>query len=97
MTKEVRFDIYCKECKHYTKSATDDPCNHCLGNPSNEDSHVPVDFKQVKALINYLTPDPNVTNYTRDRMKSKNWVDAEPTDLDLKKYFKMAGEDWYEC
>ena len=97
MEKEVRFDIYCKECKFTNTSASNDPCNECLGKPSNGDSHVPVNFKQAKALINYLLPDPNVTCYTRDRLKSANWVDQEPGDADLKQYFKKDEKgDWYE-
>ena len=41
MTKEVRFDLYCVNCINYAKDETDDPCNDCLANPSNEDSHKP--------------------------------------------------------
>lgn len=28
--KEVRFDIYCKKCKHERKKDYEDPCNDCL-------------------------------------------------------------------
>ena len=42
MQKEVRFDIYCKSCQFYHASASNDPCNECLGKPDNGDSHVPV-------------------------------------------------------
>lgn len=44
--KEVRFDIWCHKCKHYDLNATDDPCNHCLANPSNSNSTKPVDFEE---------------------------------------------------
>lgn len=96
MAKEVRFDIYCSKCEFTNTSASNSPCNECLGKPDNEGSHVPVNFKQAKSLINYLLPDPNVVCYTRDRLNSKNWVDKEPDDADLKLYFKKDGEDWYE-
>lgn len=45
-TKEVRFDIYCKNCRHYEKSEAQDPCYDCLDNGWNEDSHKPVYFEE---------------------------------------------------
>ena len=89
---EVRFDIYCKKCEFYSTSASNDPCNDCLGHPYNEDSHTPVRFKQVKSIINYLLPDPVVDCYTRDPLRSANWVDREPTDAELKKYFEKRDD-----
>lgn len=43
-TKEVRFDIYCKTCKHYEKAESEDPCWDCLGQGWNEDSHKPIRY-----------------------------------------------------
>lgn len=40
--KEVYFDMYCQLCKHERLRGDIDPCNDCLGYPSNEDSHVPI-------------------------------------------------------
>lgn len=96
MQKEVRFDIYCKECQFFNKSASNEPCNECLGMPDNGDSHVPVNFKKAKAFVNFLLPDPNVVCYTRDHLQSANWVDREPTDAELKKYFEKRddGDLW---
>jgi len=96
MAKEVRYDIYCKKCEFYSKSASCEPCNTCLGTPDNEGSHTPVKFKKAKALINYLLPDPNVTCYTRDHLQSANWINNEPSDADLKQYFEMKDGDWFE-
>lgn len=45
-TKEVRFDMYCKECKHYNKSEAEDPCFDCLDQGWNEDSHKPIMFEE---------------------------------------------------
>lgn len=45
-TKEVRFDMYCKECKHYEKSEAEDPCFDCLDQGWNEDSHKPIMFEE---------------------------------------------------
>lgn len=28
--KEVRFDIYCPQCKHFNLEEKMDPCNECL-------------------------------------------------------------------
>ena len=43
--KEVRFDLYCKTCKDYKTNEWEDPCNECLNEPSNEDSHKPVNWR----------------------------------------------------
>ena len=101
MTKEVRYDLYCKCCEFSTKSASDDPCNECLGTPSNGDSHVPVNFKKAHPLINYLLPDTNLEigkrGYTRDWMVSLNWsIAGVPTGADLKQYFELRedGDYW---
>lgn len=45
-TKEVWFNLYCQTCQHNKKDATEDPCNHCLAYPVNENSHKPVDWKK---------------------------------------------------
>ena len=44
--KEVYFGDYCPKCKHYDTPEDDDPCNECLNNPSNEDSHKPVRWQK---------------------------------------------------
>ena len=69
MTKEVRFDIYCKQCQFANASPSNDPCNDCLGDPSNEGSHVPKYFKKAKSFINFLLPDPNVLSSILKKMK----------------------------
>ena len=45
-TKEVRCDLYCKDCEHYKDDESTDPCNECLNEPSNINSHKPVYFKE---------------------------------------------------
>ena len=44
--KIVEFEKFCKDCVHYEKPETDDPCNECLGHTVNEDSHKPVKFQK---------------------------------------------------
>ena len=47
--QEVYFHLYCKECKHYEKNnMTKSPCDHCLDNPVNLQSHKPVDFVEAE-------------------------------------------------
>lgn len=46
MTKEVNFHEYCSKCIFEKKDQGEDPCNECLYNPGNEDSHKPVNFKE---------------------------------------------------
>lgn len=40
--KEVFFWEYCKTCEHCDTPEDQDPCNECLNEPSNENSHKPV-------------------------------------------------------
>ena len=97
MNKEVRFDIYCSYCKHASRAAAEDPCNSCLGNPSNEGSHKPQFFDKEYPMVNYLKPDPNVPCYTVDRLASANWKDHQPNAIELKTYFeKKENDDWWE-
>ena len=44
-TKEVYFSQYCVTCKHKDLKEEEDPCDECLSNPSNEDSHKPVRYE----------------------------------------------------
>lgn len=43
--KEVYFDQYCKTCKHWLLNDADELCNECLDNPTNTESHKPVNYK----------------------------------------------------
>ena len=45
-TKFVDFHTYCQKCKYKDKPESEDPCNKCLTNPVNEDSHKPLYFKE---------------------------------------------------
>ena len=108
-TKEVRFDIYCKSCKYWATSASNDPCNDCLGHPSNGVSHVPIYYKKAGPMINYIIPAsiqvireesevPKIMyDYTRDRLKTERWCDKPPTDEELHKLFEISEDgDYYE-
>ena len=44
--KEVYFGEYCKTCKYFKMNETDEPCDDCLNNPVNLDSHKPVRYKK---------------------------------------------------
>lgn len=44
--KEVYFHEYCKTCKHEKTEDKDDPCNDCLSEPTNLDSHKPVKYEK---------------------------------------------------
>ena len=45
-TKEVYYHIWCEKCKYANLDEAEDPCNDCLNEPSNEDSHKPVYFEE---------------------------------------------------
>ena len=40
--QEVYFHEYCKTCKHEGTPEVADPCNECLDEPTNTESHKPV-------------------------------------------------------
>lgn len=44
--KEVRYDIYCKKCKHYKQEDWKEPCHDCLNQPWNVNSKKPIYFKE---------------------------------------------------
>jgi hypothetical protein len=44
--KEVYFDKYCKTCKHKKLEETEAPCDECLGEPLNWNTHRPVKYEE---------------------------------------------------
>jgi hypothetical protein len=44
--KEVYFHKYCKSCKHEKAKDTDYPCNECMGESTNLNSHKPVKYEE---------------------------------------------------
>lgn len=42
--KIVDFDLWCNRCKHRKLDGGQDPCNECLNNPVNINSHKPINF-----------------------------------------------------
>ena len=42
--KFVRFDEYCKKCTYAKVPEVEEPCNSCLTQPVNENSHKPVNY-----------------------------------------------------
>lgn len=49
--KEVYFDQYCKSCKHHGLEESKDPCNDCLAEPSNTNSHKPMNYESKKQFL----------------------------------------------
>ena len=45
--KEVKFDEYCKTCKHKDAAEEDDPCFECLMEFANTESHKPVKWEEA--------------------------------------------------
>lgn len=48
--QEVRFMDYCKTCKFKNLKDSDEPCNECLSNSVNENSHKPVKYEKGKVM-----------------------------------------------
>lgn len=44
--KEVYYGQYCRTCKYRNRSEVKDPCNKCLNEPWNIDSHKPTQWKK---------------------------------------------------
>lgn len=49
--KEVLFDQYCPTCEHEPKKETEDPCCHCLDEPTNLYSHKPVNYEPSESEV----------------------------------------------
>ena len=47
--KIVRYDRYCKTCKHYPLNQAEEPCNTCLDNPTNGYSRKPVKYEKKES------------------------------------------------
>lgn len=47
--KEVYFDMYCGKCDFRDLDGFDNPCNECLTQPFNYDSHKPTKFVEKDA------------------------------------------------
>lgn len=45
-TKEVYFNRWCRRCKYRRLPENSEPCEECLTNPVNYDSHRPVKFER---------------------------------------------------
>lgn len=44
--KEVLYFNYCSKCKYRTLPENEEPCETCLSEPSNLDSHKPIKFER---------------------------------------------------
>lgn len=44
--KEVYFHEFCKGCKHTDVSEFEDPCAECISEPTNLNSHKPVNYEK---------------------------------------------------
>lgn len=47
-TKEVYFDVYCKSCKYQKLKEDKDPCNTCLSQGWNENTHKPIKYEATE-------------------------------------------------
>lgn len=46
--KEVIFHEYCPKCEYWARGEHEDPCEDCIAQPWNENSHKPIGFKEVE-------------------------------------------------
>ena len=46
-TKEVFFSKYCETCENSKLPETEDPCNECLAQGWNANSHKPIFYKDI--------------------------------------------------
>lgn len=44
--KEVRFDLYCEKCKHWSTDEKNEPCSECLDQAFNDASEKPINFEE---------------------------------------------------
>lgn len=46
----VRFDIFCRKCKHRRNPEEKDPCDSCLAVPAREGSRKPINFEEKEKM-----------------------------------------------
>ena len=46
--KIVEYHQYCKDCKYRDVYANDEPCEECLSNPVNINTHKPVMYEEKR-------------------------------------------------
>jgi hypothetical protein len=46
--KEVYFNQYCKSCKHFELPEHEEPCDSCLAQGANFQSHKPSNYEEAK-------------------------------------------------
>ena len=44
--REVYYHLWCPKCEHWNLKGDDDPCDECLNQPYNIDSHKPINYKE---------------------------------------------------
>lgn len=44
--KEVYFEQYCCFCEHWDTKENENPCEECLDNPTNFQSHKPINYEE---------------------------------------------------
>ena len=47
--KEVHFHEFCKKCKHEKVKETETPCDECMSEPTNWNSHRPVKYEKKES------------------------------------------------
>lgn len=62
--REVRFDLYCRDCTHNEVPETESPCNECLEEPTNLYTYKPTGFKEKEK-------GKDVTNNEKDRSSNR--------------------------
>lgn len=50
--KEVWFDEYCEKCEYEKLTETESPCDECLQEPTNWNTHKPVKYKKRSNRMN---------------------------------------------
>ena len=46
--KIVEYDKFCQNCKYKKTTANDEPCEECLSNPVNINTHKPVNYEEKR-------------------------------------------------
>lgn len=44
--KIVHYHLYCHKCEYWSSPEIEDPCDECLRECTNIDSHKPINFKE---------------------------------------------------
>ena len=77
-TKFVDFYSYCRKCENVNIDESEDPCDECLSEPVNSNSHKPINFKEKVVNDGRRFNKSNAGDQQRDQIQES--IEEEPSE-----------------